>query len=88
MNDRRAAQMTDCDRLLTELDDKILEWQSAREAGEKDDASEREKAALKTAHKAYLGHLQRIRKYILAEGSEQEKDRFARLEHHSTAGKP
>ena len=88
MNDRGAAQMTQCDRMLTELDEKILEWQGARDAGEKDDASDREKAALKTTYEAYLGHLQRIRKYILAEGSEQEKDRFARLEHHSTAGKP
>lgn len=80
--------MTECDRMLTELDEKIVKWQSAREAGEKDDASDREKAALKTAQEEYLGHLQRIRKYVLAEGSAQEKDRFARLEHHSTAGKP
>ena len=80
--------MTECDRMLTELDEKIVKWQGAREAGEKDDASHQEKAALKTAREAYLRHLHRIREYILAEGSEQEKDRFARLEHHSTGGRP
>jgi hypothetical protein len=79
--------MTECDHMLTELEEKILKWQSAREAGEKDDASDREKADLKIAEEEYLGLQQRVRKCVLAEGSEQEKDRFARLEHHSTAAK-
>jgi hypothetical protein len=79
--------MTECDRMLTELEEKILKWQSAREAGGKADASDREKADLKMAEEEYLGLQQRVRKYVLAEGSEQEKDRFVRLEHHSTAAK-
>ena len=33
--------MTECDRMLTELGEKIIKWQSARECGEKDDATER-----------------------------------------------
>ena len=41
--------MTECDRMLTELGEKIIKWQSAREYGEKDDASAREKADLKIA---------------------------------------
>ena len=79
--------MTECDRMLTELEEKILKWQSARDAGEKDDASDREEADLKMAQEELFGLQQRVRKYVLAEGSEQEKDRFARLEHHSTAGR-
>jgi hypothetical protein len=55
--------------------------------GKKDNASDREKADLKLALKEYLGLQQRVRKYVLAEGSEQEKERFAKLEHHSTGGK-
>jgi hypothetical protein len=79
--------MTECDHMLTELEEKILKWQSARECGENDDASDREKADLKIAAEEYLGLQQRVRKYVLAEGLEQEKDRLARLEHHSTAAK-
>ena len=79
--------MTECDRMLTELGEKIIKWQSARECGEKDDASDREKADLRIAEEEYLGLQQRVRKYVLAEGSEQEKERFTRLEHHSTAAK-
>ena len=79
--------MTECDRMLTELEEKILKWQSAREAGEKANASDREKADLKMAQEEYLGLQQRVRKYVFAEGSEQEKDRFVRLEHHSTAAR-
>ena len=79
--------MTDCEHMLTELEEKILKWQSAREAGEKADASDREKADLKMAEEEYLGFQQQVRKYVLAEGSEQEKERFARLEHHSTSAK-
>jgi len=73
--------------MLTELEEKILKWQSAQDAGERASASDREKADLKMAQEDLLGFQQRIRKYVLAEGSEQEKDRFARLEHHSTASK-
>ena len=80
--------MTECDHMLTELVEKILKWQGARDAGEKDSASDREKADLKMAQDELLGFQQRVRKYVLEEGSEQEKDRFARLEHHSTSGKP
>ena len=79
--------MTECDHMLTALEEKILKWQSALDAGEKDSASDREKADLKLALEEYLGLQQRVRKYVLAEGSEQEKERFARLEHHSTGGK-
>jgi hypothetical protein len=79
--------MTESDRMLTELGEKIIKWQSARECGEKDDASDREKADLKIAEEEYLGLQQRVRKYVLAEGSEHEKDWLARLEHHSTAVK-
>ena len=79
--------MTVCDHMLTELEEKILKWQSARDAGEKAEASDREKADLKMIQEELLGLQQRVRKYVLAEGSEQEKDRLARLEHHSTAGK-
>jgi hypothetical protein len=79
--------MTECDHMLTELEEKILKWQSARDAGGSDSASDREKADFKIAEEEYLGLQQRVRKYVLAEGSEQEKDRFARLEHHSTGGK-
>ena len=78
--------MTECEHMLTALEEKILKWQSAREAGEKDDASDREKADLKLAQEDYLGLQQRVRKYVLAGGSAQEKDRFARLEQHSTGG--
>jgi hypothetical protein len=73
--------------MLTELEEKILKWRSARECGGKADASDREKADLKMVEEEYLGLQQRVRKYVLAEGSEQEKERFARLEHHSTGGK-
>ena len=55
--------MTECDHMLTELEEKILKWQSARECGEKDDASDREKADLKIAEEEYLGLQQRVRKY-------------------------
>ena len=79
--------MTECEHMLTELEEKILKWQSAQDAGERASASDREKADLKMAQEDLLGFQQRIRKYVLAEGSEQEKDRFARLEHHSTASK-
>jgi hypothetical protein len=79
--------MTECGHMLTELEEKILKWRSARECGEKADASDREKADLKMVEEEYLGLQQRVRKYVLAEGSEQEKDRLARLEHHSTAAK-
>jgi hypothetical protein len=78
--------MTECDHMLTELEEKILKWQSAREAEEKAEASDREKADLKMVQEELLGFKQRVRKYVLAEGSEREKDRFARLEHHSTGG--
>jgi hypothetical protein len=79
--------MTECEHMLTALEEKILKWQSAREAGEKADASDREKADLKLAQEEYLGLQQRVRKCVLAEGSAREKDRFARLEHRSTGGK-
>jgi hypothetical protein len=68
---------TECEHMLAELEEKILKWQSAREAGEKADASDREKADLKTVEEEYLGLQQRVRKCVLAEGPEQEKDRFA-----------
>jgi hypothetical protein len=79
--------MTECDHMLMELGEKILKWQSARECGEKADASDREKADLKIAEEEYFALQQRVRKYVLAEGSEQEKERLARLEHHITAAK-
>jgi hypothetical protein len=65
--------MTECDHMLTELEEKILKWQGARDAGEKDSASDREKADLKMAQEDLLGFQQLVRKYVLAEGSEQEK---------------
>jgi hypothetical protein len=65
--------MSECEHMLTALEEKILKWQSAREAGEKDDAFDREKADLKLAQEEYLGLQQRVRKHVLAEGSEQEK---------------
>jgi hypothetical protein len=84
---REGCQMTECDHMLTELEEKILKWRGARECGEKADASHREKADLKMVEEEYLGLQQRVRKYVLAEGSEQEKDRLVRLEHHSTTAK-
>ena len=45
---------TECEHMLAELEEKILKWQSAREAGEKADASDREKADLKMVEEEYL----------------------------------
>jgi hypothetical protein len=45
--------------MLTALEEKILNWQRALDAGEKDNASDREKADLKLALEEYLGLQQR-----------------------------
>jgi len=57
---------TECEHMLAELEEKILKWQIAREAGEKADASDREKADLKMVEEEYLGLQQRVRKCVLA----------------------
>jgi hypothetical protein len=59
--------MTECDRMLTELEEKILRVQSVPDAGEKDDASDAEQAALKAAEEDDQGHLEGMREYVLAE---------------------
>jgi hypothetical protein len=60
--------MTECERLLMELEDKVAKWRSAREASQKPDASEREKSDFKIVEGEYLGLLERVRKCVLDEG--------------------
>ena len=47
--------MTECDHMLTELEEKAAKWQSARAAAEKAGASERDTADFKIMDAEYLG---------------------------------
>ena len=71
--------MTECDHMLTELEEKATKWQSARDAAEKAGASERETADFKITDAEYLGLQQRVRKCIEEDGSEYDKERLERL---------
>jgi hypothetical protein len=74
-------RMTECDHMLTELEEKAAKWQSARAAAEKAGASERDTADFKIMDAEYLGLQQRVRKCIEEDGSAYDKERLERLIH-------
>jgi hypothetical protein len=47
--------MTECERLLMELEDKVAKWRSAREASQKPGASNQETSDFGTVQGEYLG---------------------------------
>ena len=73
--------MTECDHMLTELEEKTTKRQSARDAAAKAGASERDTADFKIMDAEYLGLQQRVRKCIAEDGSASDKERLERLLH-------
>jgi hypothetical protein len=54
--------MTECERLLMVLEDKVAKWRSARVASQKPGASNRETSDFRIVEGEYLGLQERVRK--------------------------
>jgi len=75
---------TECEHMLAELEEKVGKWKSAAEAAEKPEASEREKADFKIIGEEYLGLQRRVGKCVEEMGTDDDRKRFAALQHSGT----
>jgi hypothetical protein len=73
--------MTECEHMLTELQEKVTKWKSAGEAAQKPTASEREKSDFRMVEEEYMALERRVGKCVEETGTDEDRRRFAELEH-------
>jgi hypothetical protein len=75
------AKMTECEHMLSELQEKVTKWKSAGEAARKPSASVREKSDFKMIEEEYFALERRVKNCVQETGSDDDRRRFAELGH-------
>ena len=78
---------TECEHMLTELEEKVGKWRSAGDAVQYPMASEREKSDFKMIEEEYLALQRRVGECVQETGTAADKRRFAELRHHRNSDK-